>query len=83
MNIDYSELPFAVAAKMCGCRAKKRKVTYLLLDPYHSLCMDKKDIISAQLETCERLLKYIKDDIDKKTIEEELVELKMALNLMP
>jgi hypothetical protein len=45
--------------------------------------MDKKDIISAQLEACERLLKYNKDDIDKKTIEEELVELKMALDLMP
>jgi hypothetical protein len=83
MNIDYPELPFAVAAKMCGCREKKRKVTYLLLDSYHSLCMDKKDIISAQLEACERLLKYNKDDIDKKSIEKELVELKMALNLMP
>ena len=35
----------------------------------------------AELEACERLLKYTAD-VDKKIIESEIRELKMALDLM-
>jgi hypothetical protein len=46
------------------------------------LCIDKKDIISAELEACERLLKYTADKEDEETIKKEIAELKMALDLM-
>jgi hypothetical protein len=57
MNISYAESPFAVIAKTCGCK-NTRKVTYVFVDSYHSLCLDKKDIILAEIEASERLLKY-------------------------
>ncbi len=62
MNISETEAPIRVIAKTCGCRENnKRKVTYALVDSYHSLCLDKKDIIYAELEACEKLLKYTFD----------------------
>ena len=83
MNISETEAPIRVIAKTCGCRENnKRKVTYALVDSYHSLCLDKKDIIYAELEACERLLKYASDEGDKKTVESEIAELKMALDLL-
>lgn len=83
MNISESETPLKVVAKTCGCREKnKTKVTYEFVDSYHSLCLDKKDIIYAELDACERLLRYVTDIADKTTVESEIVELKMALDLL-
>ena len=90
MNIAESEEPIKVVAKTCYCCKDKsnntgRKVTYSFVDDYHNLCLDKKDIISAELQACERLLKYCcctTDEIDKKIIKTEISELKMALDLM-
>jgi hypothetical protein len=83
MNISETETLIRVIAKTCGCRENnKRKVTYALVDSYHSLCLDKKDIIYAELEACEKLLKYTLEEDDKKTIESEIAELKMALDLL-
>ena len=89
MNIGESEELMKLVAKTCGCNKDKsntsnntagisygRKVTYSLVDDYHSLCLDKKDILSAELEACEILLKQTKDEIDKKIIETEIAELK-------
>jgi hypothetical protein len=81
MNIVQTEETFPMIAKTCGCREKnKRTVTYQFIDSYHSLCLDKKDLMYAELEACERLLKYA--DADKKTVESEIIELKMALDLL-
>jgi hypothetical protein len=33
-------------------------VTYAFVDSYHSLCLDKKDIILAEIEASERPLEY-------------------------
>ena len=83
MNIAETERAFPIVAKTCGCTEKdKRKVTYEFIDSYHSLCLDKKDIIYAELEACERLLKYTLDERYKKTIESEIAEIKMALDLL-
>jgi hypothetical protein len=81
MNISETEASNKIVAKTCGFSEKKRKVTYEFIDSYHSLCLDKKDILSAELEACERLLKYAADG-DKKTIETETAELKTALDLL-
>ena len=94
MNIGESEELMKLVAKTCGCNKDKsntssntagisygRKVTYSFIDDYHSLCLDKEDILSAEMEACERLLKQTKDEIDKKIIETEIAELKMTLDL--
>ncbi len=83
MNISESETPVKVVAKTCGCREKNRtKVTYEFVDSYHNLCLDKKDIIYAELDACERLLNYVTEICDKTTVESEIVELRMALDLL-
>jgi hypothetical protein len=84
LNIANTEVPMTVVAKTCGCKERyTRKVTYTFIDAYHGLCVDKKDIILAELESCERLLKHTAtDEIDKRAIESEIAELKMSLDMM-
>ena len=82
MNISDSESPLRILAKTCGCKEKNMKVTYSIIDSYHSLCLDKKDIITAEIEACNRLSKYTRDEIDKRVIETEIAELKMSLDLI-
>ena len=85
MNISEAETPYGIVAKTCGCVGKKRKVTYSLIDSYHSLCHDKKDLILGQIEACQRLVKYTahgRDETDKQAIENEIDELKMVLDLI-
>ena len=83
MNISETEAPARLVAKTCSCGAKdKNKMTYEFIDSYHSLCFDKKDIIYTEIEVSERLLKDVLDEGDKKTIESEITELKMALDLL-
>ena len=55
-----------------GCKEKgTKKITYSFIDAYHSLCLDKKDIISSELEACESLLKHTSDESDRQNIESE------------
>lgn len=82
MNMSNTESPVIILAKTCGCKEKNMKVTYTFIDSYHSLCLDKKDIISAEIEACNRLSKYTRDELDKKVIEREIAELKMSLDLI-
>jgi len=81
MNIAESENPFVIEAKTCGCK-DKRSITYSFIESSHSLCIDRRDIILAQIQACERLLKYAKDETDLNTIEKEILELKFALDLI-
>jgi hypothetical protein len=83
MNIAYTESPTYVEAKTCGCREKGIKIAYSFVDTYHSLCLDKKDIIMAQIDACERLLNNMTDKISDSAITKEIAELKMALDLLP
>lgn len=61
MNIAYMESSSQIEAKTCGCRDKGKKIEYSFIDSYHSLCIGKKNIILAQIDACERLLKYTSD----------------------
>jgi hypothetical protein len=81
MNIADPETSIKIVAKTCGF-TEKRKISYAFLPSYHDLCLDKKEIVSAQLEACERLLKYAADQNDKTALEQEIKELKLALDLM-
>jgi hypothetical protein len=86
LNISEAESPYGIMAKTCGCVDNKRKVTYSLIDSYHSLCHDKKDLILGQIEACQRLAKYTvkygRDEVDRQAIENEIDELKMVLDLI-
>jgi hypothetical protein len=80
MNIARTEVDYDKVAKTCGCKDKTRKVTYSFVDSYHSLCRDKKDIIMSEIQACEKLLKYTRDENDKIILENEIAELKLALD---
>lgn len=81
MNILEEEIPAKVIAKTCGC-SEKRGVTYAFVDAYHPLCLDKKDVLRAELDACEKLLKYAKDEVDRRVIEKEIADFKMILDLL-
>jgi hypothetical protein len=84
MNISETEAPVRLVAKTCGSGDKnKNKVTYEFIDSYHSLCLDQKDIFYAEIDASETLLNDVSDEGDKKTIESEIAELKLALDLLP
>ena len=78
MSMIAAEVPLKVVAKTCVDQERNRKVTYSIVDNYDSLYIDKKDIISAQLEACNRLLKSAIDTTDKEIIEIEIGELRIA-----
>ena len=59
-----TEVSCQMIAKTCGCDDRRKKVGYAFVDSYHSLCIDKKDIILALIQACERLLKYPRDEKD-------------------
>ena len=82
MNVIESEDPLRVITKICGCKQEAKKIGYSFIDAYHFLYLDKKDIILAQSEACERLLAQTSNGIDRKVIEVEMAELKMALDLV-
>ena len=83
LNIANMESPSRIEAKTCGCREKSVKIAYSFIDTYHSLYLDKKDIMLDQIEACERLLKYTTDETDKGAIIKEIAQLKMTLDLLP
>jgi hypothetical protein len=81
MNISQTESPFILEAKTCGCQNKKN-IAYSFVESIHNLCIDRRDIIMAQILACERLMKYTMDDNEIKVIEKEIAELKLAKDLI-
>lgn len=82
MNIANVETESVIIAKTCGCKSVDRKVTYIFANSTHTLCLDKKEIIKAEIEACERLSKYALEESDRSAIEREISELRMALDLV-
>ena len=70
-----------IEARTCGDQNKR--IAYMFMDGFHSLCVDKRDIMLAEIWACEKLLRACPDDIDRKAVEKEIAELKTALDLMP
>lgn len=81
MNIEDVEVPL-IEARTCGSE-NKRAVAYKFMDAFYSLCLDKKDILLAEIEACEALLRCSNEEPDRNAVEKEIAELKMALDLMP
>ena len=82
MNIIESEIPYLVEARTCGCKERVRSVSYHFLESTHSLCLEKGELMLAQIQACERLLKYAKDEDEIKVLKEEITKLRLALDLV-
>ena len=80
MNI-FAQDSELVIAKTCGCKDNQR-VTYVFSESFHSLSFDKKAIIEAEIQACEKLLKYARSDSERQVVEKEISELRMALDLL-
>ncbi|MEO9296024.1 MAG: hypothetical protein ABI347_10570 [Nitrososphaera sp.] len=81
MNIAETEDDSIIIARTCGGNSGRKKVAYSITNPSHALCLDRKDIILAEIEACERLFKYA-DESEKKVIEREIADLRMTLDLL-
>jgi hypothetical protein len=82
MNIIESETPHLVEARTCGCKEKGKSVSYHFIESSHSLCLEKGELMLAQIQACERLLKYTKDDEEIDVLNEEISKLRLALDLI-
>ncbi|CAN5598388.1 hypothetical protein BH18THE1_BH18THE1_16920 [soil metagenome] len=82
MNIADSEAPYEITAKTCKSKGNGRKVIYSFVESFHNLSKDKKDILFSEIQACERLRKYARDEIDREVIEAEISDLTMALDLL-
>ena len=69
-----------VEAKLCGSNTKeKRSISYNFADSIHSLCLEEREIIQAQIQACEKLLKNTKDDVEDLVIKTEIIDLILVL----
>ncbi|CAN5870494.1 hypothetical protein BH23THE1_BH23THE1_27710 [soil metagenome] len=82
MNITESETPYLVEARTCGCKERGRSVSYHFIESSHSLCLEKGELMLAQIQACERLLKYAKDEEEINLLKEEISKLRLALDLV-
>lgn len=81
MNILETEFPFKIEAKTSKLN-DKTNVIYSIAEPYHNCCIDKKEIIIEQIKACESLLKYTNNKNDSLALENEITELKLALDIL-
>ena len=82
MNIIESEIPYLVEARTCGCKERGRSVSYHFIESAHNLCLEKGELLLAQIQACERLLKYAKDEEEIQVLKEEISKLRLALDLV-
>ena len=82
MNITESEIAYLVEARTCGCKERGRSVSYHFIESCHNLCLEKGELMLAQIQACERLLKYAKDEEEIDVLKEEIAKLRLALELV-
>ncbi len=82
MNIIESESPYLVEARTCGCKERGKSVSYHFIESAHSLCLGKGELMLAQIQACERLLKYTNDNEEITTLKGEITKLKLVLDLI-
>ena len=80
MNIIESEIPYLVEARTCGCKERGRSVSYHFIESTHNLCLEKGELMLAQIQGCERLLKYAKEAEEIDVLKEEIAKLRLALD---
>jgi hypothetical protein len=75
MNITESETPYLIEARTCGCMKSGKSVSYHIIESIHTLCLSKGELVLAQIQACDRLLKYAKDDDEANLLREEMTKL--------
>jgi len=74
-----SEVQIQVEGKICGYNTKQKSISYRFTESGHSACLDKREIILAQIQACEILLKDTKDDTVASVIKSEIIDLTFVL----
>ena len=82
MNIIESETPYLVEARTCGCKERGRSVSYHFVESAHSLCLEKGELVLAQIQACENLLKYSKSEEEIQLLKDEISKLRLVLDLI-
>ena len=81
MSVTDLESSIQIDAKICGS-VERRRIAYSIVDFHHSLYINRKDIILAQISACELLYKYTTDIFDKNVLKKEISDLKLMLDLI-
>ena len=92
MNIVYSPADL-VAAKTfynhkikdnekSGLEVGQQRIAYALSEEFHAVCMDKKEILQAEIQACKKLLKYTSSISERAAIEKDTSDLMMALDFL-
>jgi len=82
VNIIENEIPYLVEAKTCGCHERGKSVSYHFIESTHGLCLNKVELISAQIQACERLLNYSRDIDESLLLKDEITRLRLALDMI-
>jgi hypothetical protein len=81
MSVTDLDSTLQIDAKLGGS-FHRRKIAYSIMDYHHSLYINKKDIILGQIHACDLLYKYTIEDLDKKVLKKEILDLKLMLDLI-
>lgn len=81
MNIIDTGNLLNIEAKLFGQKNNK-SIVYTFIESQHTLYIDKREILLSQIQACDRLLKYLKDESDITTINNEISSLKMSLDFI-
>ena len=81
MNLTDHEYLIQIDAKLCSS-VNKRKIAYSTIEFYHSLYVNKKEMLLAQIRACELLYEYTTDIFDTNVLKKEISDLKLMLDLM-
>jgi hypothetical protein len=80
MNLTDLDSTIQIDAKLCGS-LQSRRIAYSVMD-FHSLYINKKDIILGQIRACDLLYKYAIDSLDRNVLRKEILDLKLMLDLI-
>lgn len=81
MNILEAEDPLKIEARTSKYQ-RKTNIIYSIVEFYHNLCIDKQQLLYAQIKACENLSRQTTDLNDISAIHTEIVKLKRALALL-
>ena len=81
MNIIETGNLINIEAKLYG-KKNNKNIVYSFMESQHNLCINKREIILSQIQACERLLNYLKEEHDIIAINNEITSLKMSLDFM-
>jgi hypothetical protein len=83
MNIIENEISYLVEAKTSGCKENGKNVSYRFIESAHGLCLNKGELLLAQIQACKRLLKHSKKDKSEEiTLRDEITRLELALDMV-